>query len=61
MGSQTIVVKRNIPIVTSYNDVTPPESFTYVDAGLYNENSIPADAGLYNTSSWDIVWVGGFT
>jgi hypothetical protein len=60
MGVATIVLKKNIPTINIYNDITTLQLFTYIDAGLYNGNSIPADAGLYSTASWDIVWAGGF-
>jgi hypothetical protein len=63
VGSETIGVQNSNPtVVVAYNDIDtrPQESFTYVDAGLYNQEGVVADAQYYNTASWDIVWVGGF-
>ena len=63
VGPETIGVQNSNPtVVVAYNDIDtrPQESYTYVDAGLYSQEGVVADAQYYNTSSWDILWVGGF-
>jgi hypothetical protein len=61
IGPKTIrLTRRAIPSVVAYYETKIEEPFTYVDAGMYNEEGTFVDAGLYNTTVWTDTWNGGY-
>lgn len=57
---QRISVKVGTPTITYYDDTKPPEGFTYVDGGFYNQEGVLVDALFYNTTAWNDTWNGGY-